>query len=151
MTMPGRSQDVIQPVRNPRLFERLVNGLNTILASPKGDQGGREGAAWALKISTRPVLSLRSPSGEHKMRTITLTQVAIHPKKLPIEAFRRKARRLAVRLAQYVRFYADCYSAAVQYEDLANLSAAELERRGIAPGDLHRHVADALPRRPGAK
>jgi hypothetical protein len=66
-------------------------------------------------------------------------------------AFRRKAHRLAVRLAQYVRFYADCYSAAVQYEDLANLSAAELERRGIAPGDLHRQVADSLPKWPGAK
>jgi hypothetical protein len=66
-------------------------------------------------------------------------------------AFRRKARGLAVRLAQYVRFYADCYSSAVQYEDLANLSAAELERRGVAPGDLHRQVPDALPKWPGAK
>jgi hypothetical protein len=85
------------------------------------------------------------------MRTITVTQVAVPPTRLPIEAFRRKARRLAVRLAQYVRFYADCYSAAVQYEDLANLSARELERRGIAPGDLHRHLADALPKWPTAK
>ena len=85
------------------------------------------------------------------MRTITVTQVAVHPIRLPIEAFRRKARRLAIRLAQYVRFYADCYSAAVQYEDLANLSAAQLERRGIAPGDLHRQVADALPKWPGVK
>jgi hypothetical protein len=67
------------------------------------------------------------------------------------QAFRRKARRLVVRLAQYARSYADCYSAAVQYEDLANLSDAELERRGIAPGDLHRQVADALPKWPGAK
>ena len=83
------------------------------------------------------------------MRSITVAPV--HPTRLPIEAFRRKARRLAVRLAQYVRFYADCYSAAVQYEDLANLSATELERRGIAPGDLHRHIADALPKWPGAK
>jgi len=83
------------------------------------------------------------------MRSITV--VAVHPTRLPIEAFRRKVRRLTVRLAQYVRFYADCYSAAVQYEDLANLSAAELERRGIAPGDLHRHVADALPKWPAAK
>ena len=82
------------------------------------------------------------------MRSITV--VAVHPTRLPIEAFRRKVRRLTVRLAQYVRFYADCYSAAVQYEDLANLSAAELERRGIAPGDLHRHVADALPKWPAA-
>jgi hypothetical protein len=85
------------------------------------------------------------------MRTLTLTQVAIHPTRLPIEALRRKARRLAVRLAQYVRFYAEWHSAAVQYEDLANLSAGELERRGIAPGDLHRHIADALPKWPGPK
>jgi hypothetical protein len=149
MTMPVRSQDVIEPVRNPRLVERLVNALNTILASPKGDQGSWEVAMGALKINARPVLSLRSPSGEHKMRTITLTQA--DPKKLPIQTFHRKTRRLAVRLVRYVRFYADCYSAAIQYEDLANLSAAALERRGIAPGDLHRQVADALPKWPGAK
>ena len=92
-----------------------------------------------------------TPVAERKMRTITVTQVAVRPTRLPIEAFRRKARRLAVRIAQYVRFYADRYSAAVQYEDLANLSAAELERRGIAPGDLHRHVADALPKWPANK
>lgn len=85
------------------------------------------------------------------MRTITVTQVAVHPTRLPIEAFRRRARRLAVRFAQYVRFCADRYSAAVQYEDLANLSATQLERRGIAPGDLHRHLVDALPKWPTAK
>jgi len=85
------------------------------------------------------------------MRTIALTHVAVYPKRLAIEALPRKARRLAVRLAQYARYYADCYSAAVQYEDLAKLSAAALERRGIAPGDLHRQVADALPKWPGAQ
>jgi hypothetical protein len=85
------------------------------------------------------------------MRTMTLTQVAIQPTRSPIEVMRRKGRRFAVRLTQYVRFYADCYSAAMQYEDLAKLSAAELERRGIAPGDLHRHVADAVPKWPSAR
>jgi len=40
MNTPVRSQDFIQPVRNPRLFQRLLNALNTILASPKGDQSG---------------------------------------------------------------------------------------------------------------
>jgi hypothetical protein len=49
-----------------------------------------------------------------------------------------------------VRFYVEYHSAAAQYEDLANLSAAELERRGIAPGDLHRQIADALPKWPAA-
>jgi hypothetical protein len=46
--------------------------------------------------------------------TTTLTQVALHPTRLAIEAYRRKARRVAVRLAQYVRFCADWHSAAVQ-------------------------------------
>jgi hypothetical protein len=150
MTMPVGSQDVIEPVRNPRLFERLVNAFNTVLASPKGDERGWEMATGSWKTGTRPVLSLRSRSGEHKMRTITLTQVAIHPKRLAIRTFHRKARRFAVRFVQYVRIYADRYSAAVQYEDLANLSAAELERRGIAPADLHRQFADALPKWPAA-
>jgi hypothetical protein len=48
MTMPVRSQDVIRPVRNPRLFPRLLNALKTILASPKGDQGGWEGGCRGL-------------------------------------------------------------------------------------------------------
>jgi hypothetical protein len=151
MATPVRSQGLIQPVRNPRLFERVLNALSTLLVSPKDNQSGWEVAAGALKIGTHPVLSLRSPSDAHKMRTITLTQVAIHSIRLPIETFRRNARRLAVRLVHYVRFYAERYSAAVQYEDLANLSAAELERLGIAPGDLHRQVADALPKWPSAK
>jgi hypothetical protein len=63
---------------------------------------------------------------------------------------RRKVRRIAIRFAQYIRYYADRYSLAVQFEDLAKLSTAQLERRGIAPGDLHRHVSDALPKWPPA-
>lgn len=85
------------------------------------------------------------------MRAMTLTQIAFQPTRSPIEVMRRKGRRLAVRLRQYGRLWADWYSAAVQYEDLARLSAAELERRGIAPGDLHRHVADALPKWPSVR
>ena len=83
--------------------------------------------------------------------TMTLTQVAFQPTRSPIEIMRRKGRRVAVRLRHYVRFCADWYSASVQYEDLARLSAAELERRGIARGDLHRHVADLLPNRSSAR
>jgi hypothetical protein len=85
------------------------------------------------------------------IRTMALTQIAFQPTRSPIELMRRKGRRFAVRLLRYVRFYADCYSAAVQYEDLARFSAPELERRGIGPGDLHRHVADALPKWPPAR
>ena len=90
-------------------------------------------------------------AGSTMMRSMTLTQVSFQPTRSPIEVIRRKGRRLAVRLIHYVRFYADRYSAAVQYEDLAKLSAAELERRGIAPGDLHRHVADAVPKWPSTR
>ena len=90
-------------------------------------------------------------AGSTMMRSMTLTQVGFQPTRSPIEVMRRKGRRFAVRLIHYVRFYADRYSAAVQYEDLAKLSAAELERRGIAPGDLHRHVADAVPKWPSAR
>jgi hypothetical protein len=84
-------------------------------------------------------------------RAMTLTQIAFQPTRSPIEIMRRRGRRFAVRLLQCVRFYADCYSAAVQYEDLTRLSAPELERLGIAPGDLYRHVADALPKWPSAR
>jgi len=48
MTRPVRSQDFIQPVRNPRLFQRLLNALITMLASPKGDQGSWEGGCRGL-------------------------------------------------------------------------------------------------------
>jgi hypothetical protein len=132
MTMPV-TQDLTQPVRYLRLSLRR-----------KGDQSGRE-AVGALNQHARSAVTPVAER-EAQMRTMTLTQVALHPKRLPLEALRRMARRLAVRLAHCVRFYADRYSAAVQYEDLVNLSAAALERRGIAPGDLHRQVADALPK-----
>lgn len=117
----------------------------TPLASPKG-RPERSGGCGA--VENQHARSAVTPVAEREaqMRTITLTQVALHPKRLPVEALRRMARKLAVRLAHSVRFYADRYSAAVQYEDLVNLSAAALERRGIAPGDLHRQVADALPK-----
>jgi hypothetical protein len=64
----------------------------------------------------------------------------------PVDRLRRKAHRLAVRLVKFVTFCADTYSARVQYEELAKLSHAALERRGIARGDLHRHAAEAFPK-----
>lgn len=66
----------------------------------------------------------------------------------PVDRLRRKARRFAIRLAKFVVFCANSYSATVQYEVLSKLSHVELERRGIARGDLHRHVADTLCKRP---
>jgi len=48
MNKPIRSQEFIQPARNPRLIQRLLNALKTILASPEGDQGGWEGGCRGL-------------------------------------------------------------------------------------------------------
>jgi hypothetical protein len=36
------------------------------------------------------------------------------------------------------------WAAAALYDELSKLSGAELERRGITPGDLHRQVSDTL-------
>jgi hypothetical protein len=59
---------------------------------------------------------------------------------------RRRARRLALRAIKFAVYLADCYSATVQYEELNKLSDRHQELRGIARGDLHRHVRDALPK-----
>jgi hypothetical protein len=42
---------------------------------------------------------------------------------------------------------ADAYAAAALYEKLSKLSNAELERRGIPRGELHRRVFDILAKR----
>jgi hypothetical protein len=55
---------------------------------------------------------------------------------------------LGRRLVEVLGTCADAWAAAHMYEDLARLSDAELERRGIPRGDLHRHVFDALDGRP---
>ena len=84
------------------------------------------------------------------MRTYTIPSIVTPSLSLtwPVDRLRRKVHRLAVRLAAFVAYCADSYSARVQYEDLAKLSVAELERYGIARGDLHRHAADAFPKWP---
>jgi len=66
----------------------------------------------------------------------------------PFDRMRRKARRLAVRLLNIAFYCVEHYSAAVQHEELRKLSRQNLERCGIAPGDLHRHIRDALPQWP---
>jgi hypothetical protein len=86
-----------------------------------------------------------------RTHTIPLTATPSLSITWSVDRLRRKARRLAVRFARLVVFCADSYSAAVQYEDLAKLSHVDLERRGIARGDLHRHVADALPKWPSSE
>jgi len=80
------------------------------------------------------------------MHTSSVAATPAVPIRSLIYRLHRRARWLAVRLVKFLIYCADRYSAAVQYEELAKLSDAQLERRGIARGDLHRHVADASPK-----
>lgn len=49
-------------------------------------------------------------------------------------------RRTSASVVAYAARRRDAYVAAVLYQELSKLSDAELERRGFARGDLHRHV-----------
>ena len=84
------------------------------------------------------------------MRTFAIPSTAIpsHSLTWPVDRLRRKVHWFAVRLAAFGVYCTDSYSTRVQYEELAKLSVPELERRGIAHGDLHRHAADAFPKWP---
>jgi hypothetical protein len=58
-----------------------------------------------------------------------------------------KPRRLGARILAFLTTCADSYAAATLYQELSTLSVAELERRGIPRGDLHRHIFQALAQR----
>ena len=47
-------------------------------------------------------------------------------------------------IVEILAICANAWGAAHAYEDLSRLSDAELERRGIPRGKLHRHVFDVL-------
>lgn len=55
-----------------------------------------------------------------------------------------RARRLGTRLVEVLAICGDAWAVTNAYEDLSRLSDAELERRGIPRGWLHRHVFDVL-------
>jgi hypothetical protein len=50
-------------------------------------------------------------------------------------------KRAFAHIGPYRAAYRDAQVAAALYRDLSKLSDAELERRGIARGDVHRHVS----------
>jgi hypothetical protein len=60
---------------------------------------------------------------------------------------RDQAMLLGARLVAFIDARADAYAAAALYAELSRLSNAELERRGIPRGDLHRCVFETLTRR----
>jgi hypothetical protein len=60
---------------------------------------------------------------------------------------RDQIRRLGTRIVELIDAHADAYAAAALYEELSKLSNAELERRGIPRGELHRCIFEALTSR----
>jgi hypothetical protein len=56
----------------------------------------------------------------------------------------RGAKLIAAKIATYVACWRQAYAAAALYDELYKVSDAELERRGIARGELHRHLAERL-------
>jgi hypothetical protein len=61
-----------------------------------------------------------------------------------IDEARAKAKRLGGGIVEALAICANAWAAANMYEELSRLSDAELARRGIFRGDLHRHTHRAL-------
>jgi hypothetical protein len=59
---------------------------------------------------------------------------------------RDQVKRLGARIVAFIDARADAYAAAALYEKLSKLSNAELERRGIPRGELHRCIFETLTR-----
>jgi hypothetical protein len=57
---------------------------------------------------------------------------------------RRLGAGLGTRIVEVLAICGNAWTAANMYEDLSRLSDAELERRGIPRGELHRCVFEAL-------
>lgn len=57
---------------------------------------------------------------------------------------RGRVRQFLLRCVRFAHYCDDHFAAASQYDELSKSSDAALERRGIARGDLHRHLADSL-------
>jgi hypothetical protein len=60
---------------------------------------------------------------------------------------RDQAKRLGARIVKLIEARADACAAAAVYEQLSRLSNAELERRGISRGELHRCIFETLTKR----
>jgi hypothetical protein len=63
------------------------------------------------------------------------------------ERVRETAQNLWTRILEGLTAWRERSAAAVLYAELSKLSNAELERRGITPGDLHRQVSETVRER----
>jgi hypothetical protein len=61
-----------------------------------------------------------------------------------VDEARAKAKRLGRGIVEALANCANAWAAANMYEELSRLSDAELARRGVSRGDLHRHTHRAL-------
>src|SRR5262245_54795647 len=78
------------------------------------------------------------------MRTSSATLTPSSPTK-PLDGRVRTAlRQIADNIRVYVAGSRDSLAAAALYHDLSRLSDAELARRGLARGDIHRIVSERL-------
>jgi hypothetical protein len=55
-----------------------------------------------------------------------------------------QARRLGACIVELIDARADAYAATALYAGLSRLSSAELKRRGIPRGEIHRHIFETL-------
>lgn len=81
------------------------------------------------------------------MQSHTNLQAAGNPIGCALSQSRDEARRLGARVLAFLTVCADAYAATTLYQELSRLSDAELERRGIPRGNLHRHIFGAVTRR----
>jgi hypothetical protein len=65
----------------------------------------------------------------------------------PFEQVRDTGKRLWTGILEGLTAWRERRAAAVLYAELSKLSNAELERRGIIPGDLHRQVSETSRQR----
>jgi hypothetical protein len=79
-----------------------------------------------------------------KMQSNANSQVAGMSSRWTLGPARDQVRRLCARIVQLIDARADAYAAAALYEKLSKLSNAELERRGLPRGELHRCVFETF-------
>src|SRR5262245_60650954 len=82
-----------------------------------------------------------------KMQSNANSQVARMSIRWTLGQTRDQVRRLCACIVQVIDARADAYAAAALYEELSKLSNAELERRGLPRGELHRCVFETLTKR----
>jgi hypothetical protein len=83
--------------------------------------------------------------------TVSNSAVSHWSSRITAAPFRGWMRLTGLRLTTWVEAYARAAAEAALYQQLYRLSDAELERRGIPRGDLHRCVFGGMPDQAGQR